>query len=200
MGASVPASLPLWLPEERAPALRALTAASPAFVASLDLGAAELWGPWATSEAPEAVGWPAQAQRGSSACTPWQRTCLIHAVRPDRTFQALSLFVGQALDALAGVAPAQVGQEAPRNPLAPAPTSIAALAAEASPSTPVLFVTTTGTDPSRELRDFAAGRSSGGSGGSGALPPLVEIAMGGGVARRRWRAWGRLQPVGSGCA
>ena len=194
--ASSPPGLPLWLPAERESALRALTAASPVFITALDLGAAAVWGAWAISPAPEASGWPASALR---AGTPWQRLCLVHALRPDRTLQALSGFVGEALEGIvrgeSGGGGEQLQQQlqqqqqqqqqqqwqhggerggltAGRDPLAPAGDSICALAGEASAAVPVLFVTTVGTDPSRELRDYAAGALKEGA--------LVEIAMSGG--------------------
>jgi len=151
---------PSWLSKEKHPSLSALLSSLPQDCArGLDIDNEVAWGVWGTTHPTPELAWPNHVL---PLTTPWQRLCILQALRPDRTSAALPIFVASTLGGGAG--------DSGLDPLAPAPATIATLLAESNPETPILYITTPGTDPLRELADFAKveGRQ------------LEEIAMGGG--------------------
>ena len=126
---------PAWVPRERVAQYASLSTAFPDVAAACSGGDGSAWATWVREEAPEARFPPAVASAGALA-----RLMLVDAVRPDRTQAAMEAFVCEAMGVRSLAAPA---------------TSLAKLHAETLPNEPVVFVTSTGSDPSQELEEFA---------------------------------------------
>ena len=127
---------PDWVPPDRHQALAELAAAFPKLVHALELENAAKWKRFAGgADCEHPAAFPAKV-------TGAQRLLVVKALRPDRLLSAMQQFAAEAL----------------RLPsLAPPPLSLAALHRDlaTSPGQPVLLITTPGSDPSKELQDFA---------------------------------------------
>ena len=144
-------SVPDWVALDRGDSYRELCGHFPRLSHQLELDNGAKWKRFAASpecEMPSAF--PAK-------CTPCQRLLVIKAIRPDRLMSAMQQF---ALDVL-------------RLPsISPPSLSFAQLVDATSPTQPILLITTPGSDPSKDLSDFAAD--------SIGLDKYRDLAMGGG--------------------
>ena len=135
-GAGADGRAPAWVPNERAHKFAALASAFPE-VGHACAQAGQEWASWAAQPQCEA-SFP-QGVAGSSA-SPLARLMLVDAVRPDRLQAAMEAYVCEALGCRT----------------LPAPSGgLARLHAESISSEPVVFITSTGSDPSQELEEFA---------------------------------------------
>ncbi|KAJ3042257.1 Cytoplasmic dynein 2 heavy chain 1 [Rhizophlyctis rosea] len=126
---------PAWIPPERMSAFKTLQATLPALCQSSNLGDTENWTRWIRSR-------DANNNIPNSKLSAFQRLIFMQAFRPDQLMTAMNNFTCSVL----GV-----------DNLAPPPLSLKRVQTEESvPSQPILFITTPGTDPSQELKDFAS--------------------------------------------
>ena len=175
MTTAASAPMPVWVPPDRVPHLRALLCALPGLappVLLADAGGASAagWARWLGAAAPEAVGRGGSGGGSSGdggaalpvAISAFHRTLLLLALRPDRAASALAAFVCTAvlrLPAGASLAP-------------PAPALGRLHEDEGDDArTPILLLAGAGTDPGAELAAAAAATATGG---------LDELALGGG--------------------
>jgi len=137
VGAPVSPDFPAWAPPDRGPLFTLLTRTFPSLVSACSFrgGAAE-WQAWGASPAPEAT-FPRSAAGASS----WQRVLLIQTLRPDRLVTALARFVCDTLRLPSVDPPTMPWGEMYEH--------------ESDKNTPIMLVTTTGADPTADLRVFA---------------------------------------------
>jgi dynein heavy chain 2 len=147
---TIPRGFPSWAAPDRANAFQVLVDHLPQMVYGLELDNAK-WERFANSAEPER-DFP--VMRGLSS---FQKVLLVQAFRPDRLQSALVNFCCDSLK-LESVSP-------------PSP-SLAELYADSDSRTPILLITTAGTDPSKQLQEFA--RTTVGT------DRYEELAMGGG--------------------
>jgi dynein heavy chain 2 len=144
---------PSWASEDRRDEFGMLAATLPKLINSLQLDSSS-WDSWGSSstcekEFPQSI---------SSKMTLFQKMLLVKVLRPDRLESAMHLFVSEALG---------------ESDIAPPPLSLSEIyKSESSCSEPVLFIVSPGSDPTKELEEFAEsliGRDK-----------FHEMAMGGG--------------------
>ncbi|CAE7770330.1 DYNC2H1 [Symbiodinium sp. KB8] len=154
VGAGVDPSFPSWAPPDRGALFTLLLRTFPSLARACNFdGSASEWKAWGASPNPE------QRFPGAAAgVTGWQRVLLIQVLRPDRLVTALAGFVCDTLR-LPSVDP-------------PAMQWGDMYASESDKNTPILLITTTGADPTADLRDFAASAVG--------AAKYRELAMGGG--------------------
>ncbi|XJO78526.1 hypothetical protein BDV3_002952 [Batrachochytrium dendrobatidis] len=126
--------IPDWVPEERRPYFRQLQTLLPNLSQSLGFGDKEIWINWISSPNCDAI-FPREK---TSA---FQRLLVVQALRPDRLLTSMAAFSCNAL-AMDNLAP-------------PALELKQFFDKETISSEPVLFITTSGADPTQELRDLA---------------------------------------------
>ena len=114
-----------------------LAATLPKVVNYIQLDNDSLWEPWGRSSNCEKE-FPSSAQ---SKLTPFQKLLLVKVLRPDRLESAMHLFVSEALE---------------ENDIAPPPLSLLEVyKSETIASEPILFIVSPGSDPTKELEEFA---------------------------------------------
>lgn len=112
----------------------------------------EVWSRWATKKEPE-TSFPSKM-----TISPFQKVLLVRTFRPDRTERALENFVCETLGL---------------NGLNQAINSVSSIySVENSSEVPILFITSLGSDPSKELDDFST-REVG-------TDRFMQLSMGGG--------------------
>jgi dynein heavy chain 2 len=124
---------PVWLPTDKHAIYQKAMQVLPQFMGSLSLNDKEIWSKWIGSPNPEMF-------MPKERISAFQRVLVIQLFRPDRLMSVLNLFCCQTL-----------GLES----LAPSTHNLEHLINESVATEPVLFITTPGTDPSQELREYA---------------------------------------------
>jgi dynein heavy chain 2 len=124
---------PEWLSSDKHVVFQKATQILPQFMASLSLNDRDIWNKWMESPNPEMF---MPKERVSA----FQKVLVIQLFRQDRLISALNLFACQTL-----------GLES----LAPPAHNFDQLVNESVADEPILFVTTPGTDPSAEIREYA---------------------------------------------
>ena len=146
--------LPKWAGADRKESFSLFASTFPKILGALQLDNDGLWKQWADSVQCE-KDFPAQIK---SKLTPFERLLVVQVLRPDRMESAMTQFVCEAL--------------CERN-VSPPPIPLQRTYEEMTiASEPILFITGPGSDPSKELQEFAetqVGRSK-----------YHELAMGGG--------------------
>jgi dynein heavy chain 2 len=127
---------PSWANPDRRDEFGLLGATLTRLVSTLNLDNESLWGPWANSAECERE-FPGAVQ---SKLSPFQALLIVKVLRPDRLESAMHVFVQQGLST---------------KDTAPPPLSFARLLQETTSSEPVLFLVSPGSDPSKELEEFA---------------------------------------------
>lgn len=127
---------PSWANPDRRDEFGLLGASLPRVVNFIQLDNEALWSPWAISaECEKELPGPVK-----SKLSPFQAMLIVKVLRPDRLESAMHLFVQQGLMI---------------RDTAPPPLAFATLLKETTSSEPVLFLVSPGSDPSKELEDFA---------------------------------------------
>jgi dynein heavy chain 2 len=128
---------PGWAGDDRRDEFGIFGATLPKLVNSIQLQNEQLWRPWATSQQCE-VDFPSQIKNKIS---PFQKLLLIKTLRPDRLESAMHQFICEALSL---------------SDISPPPLSIPDLfKSESLNIEPILFIISPGSDPSKELEEFA---------------------------------------------
>ena len=144
-------SLPSWANDSSLELLRKYNGAFPNIVRGLKLEN-DIWQRWFKKKECES-NFPSKI-----LLKPFQKVLLVQIFRPDRLEKALEDFVCYALDL---------------NNLNEGISSVSAIySIETSPEVPILFITSLGSDPSKELFDFAVGQVG--------KDRFVQLSMGGG--------------------
>ena len=144
---------PSWASEDRRDEFGMLAATLPKLINSLQLDSS-MWDGWGRSstcekEFPSAV---------MSKTSPFQKMLLVKVLRPDRLESAMHLFVSEALG---------------ESDIAPPPLSLLEIYKSESTNTePILFIVSPGSDPTKELEEFAESQIG--------REKFHEMAMGGG--------------------
>jgi len=127
---------PSWANADRRDEFGLLGASLPRVVNFIQLDNEGMWTPWANSaecerEIPAAI---------KNKLSPFQALLIVKVLRPDRLESAMHLFVQQGLSI---------------KDTAPPPLSFVKLLKDTTSSEPVLFLVSPGSDPSKELEEFA---------------------------------------------
>lgn len=121
--------IPDWIPSNQSQAVQNLQNLLPDLYASLRLNDSNLWKNFSTSENCE-TRFPSQLRLSD-----FQKVLAVQALRPDRLYTAISNFLGHFAD----------------NPV----LDFNQIYRESLSSEPILVITTSGNDPSYEIRDLA---------------------------------------------
>jgi dynein heavy chain 2 len=128
---------PKWAGEDRKEAFMLFGSIFGRLLSNISIDNKDVWGPWFTDIACER-NFPAQTKGKLSS---FQKVLLVQVFRPDRVESALALFVCEAL-VISNISSQSF--------------SLKNLYGEdSSPEVPILFVTSPGSDPSKELEEFA---------------------------------------------
>ena len=130
---------PQWASPDRRDEFGMLAATLPKIVNYIQLDNDSYWEPWGASASCEKE-FPAAVQ---SKLTPFQKLLLVKVLRPDRLETAMHNFVAEALG---------------ETDIAPPPLSLMEVyRSESIAAEPVLFIVSPGSDPTKELEEFAEG-------------------------------------------
>jgi len=131
------ASLPEWVPPDRAPALQRLAATMPSLVQGLGLQDSGMWQQWIASPKPESPNeFPGKLQ----SLRAFQKMLVVQALRADRLQSAMEAFVNDGL----GLRSINLSN-----------LNLKDVSNEVAPATPIMFIVTPGADPSAILEQTA---------------------------------------------
>lgn len=153
-GAAESGSVYSWVPKHRTTHLHFLMERVKKLQTAVEHIDEQKWRTWLDLPRCE-TEFPASDLHASDSFSHFQRLLLVKALRPDRLMNAISVFINSIL----GSSPSSTtSSSTPSSNREDANTNnqMARVLSESSASSPILFITTPGSDPSLELRDFAS--------------------------------------------